>query len=185
LPQDLAVIAAPSSRAILAGQLLTLSVQLSAGSQGTGNMTYRWRKNGVGLPSGTFENQGLSHTLNLGPATTALSGNYDCEINNGAVTIIAPQTPASILVTSTSIARLPSTATVAAGQSITFTATTDLSNPTFQWYKGDAVIENATQSSYNIPSASTTDSGQYKVLVTNSAVPQGIYSLINSLTVTN
>lgn len=62
------------------------------------------------------------------------------------------------------------TATVAAGSSVTFSVTVDGTAPfTYQWQKNGAGITNATASTYSLVGAQVADSGNYTVVVSNSA----------------
>ena len=63
----------------------------------------------------------------------------------------------------------PTSQTVAAGASVTFSVVaTGTPSPTYQWKKNGANIAGATGSSYTIPAVISTDAGSYTVVVTNS-----------------
>jgi hypothetical protein len=77
---------------------------------------------------------------------------------------------ASILFVVSSIAQTGDTVTVNAGQRMAFSATAEGTPPlTWQWSKNGVAISGATNSSYTIASAATTDSGTYRVKAINSA----------------
>jgi len=62
------------------------------------------------------------------------------------------------------------TLTVNTGQQMAFSATAEGTPPfTWQWSKNGTAISGATNASYTIASAATTDSGTYRVKATNSA----------------
>jgi hypothetical protein len=60
--------------------------------------------------------------------------------------------------------------TVNVGQQMAFSATAEGTPPlTWQWLKNGVAIAGATNASYTIASAATTDSGTYRAKATNSA----------------
>jgi Immunoglobulin domain len=75
-----------------------------------------------------------------------------------------------------------SSQTAIAGGSVTLSATASDGTATYQWYKGDSQISGATSSSLTINPTSTSDSGSYYVVVTNSA--GSATSAIITLTIT-
>ncbi len=79
-------------------------------------------------------------------------------------------TPAP-MVTAPAIMNHPASTTVAAGQTATFTAVANGSNPlTYQWQRNNTSISGATAASYTTPPVSTADNGtQFRVVVSNTA----------------
>ncbi|BCU78035.1 immunoglobulin domain-containing protein [Luteolibacter sp. LG18] len=76
----------------------------------------------------------------------------------------------SYTVTAPGITTSPSSLTVTAGQSATFTVVASGTAPlTYQWYKGTTAISSATSASYTISSTTTSDAGSYSCKVTNGA----------------
>ena len=72
--------------------------------------------------------------------------------------------------TAPAITSQPSSETVTAGQSASFSVTaTGSPTPTYQWQKNGVNIAQATSSTYTIPSTATSDAGRYQVVVSNSA----------------
>ncbi|MEA3186247.1 MAG: hypothetical protein QOD99_77 [Chthoniobacter sp.] len=64
----------------------------------------------------------------------------------------------------------PASQTVNPGQAVTFTvAATGAPDPTYQWYKNNALINSATNASYSIASASGTNWGNYTVNAINTS----------------
>lgn len=64
----------------------------------------------------------------------------------------------------------PTSKTVTAGQSASFTAAASgTPAPTFQWQKGNVAINGATSSSFSIANVAAGDAGDYTVVATNSA----------------
>jgi len=69
-----------------------------------------------------------------------------------------------------SVAQTGDTLTVNTGQQMAFSATAEGTPPlTWQWSKNGVAIAGATNASYTIASAATTDSGTYRAKATNSA----------------
>jgi hypothetical protein len=77
---------------------------------------------------------------------------------------------ASLLIAATAAAQTGDTLTVNVGQQMAFSATAEGTTPlTWQWLKNGVAIAGATNASYTIASAATTDSGTYRARATNSA----------------
>jgi hypothetical protein len=77
---------------------------------------------------------------------------------------------ALLLLAVPSVAQTGDTLTVNTGQQMAFSATAEGTPPlTWQWLKNGTPIAGATNATYTIPSATTTDSGTYRAKATNSA----------------
>jgi hypothetical protein len=77
---------------------------------------------------------------------------------------------ASLLLAVTASAQTSDLLTVNVGQQMAFSATAEGTPPlTWQWLKNGVAIAGATNASYTIASAATTDSGTYRAKATNSA----------------
>jgi hypothetical protein len=77
---------------------------------------------------------------------------------------------ASLLLVVTASAQSSDLLTVNVGQQMAFSATAEGTTPfTWQWLKNGVAIAGATNASYTIASAATTDSGTYRARATNSA----------------
>ena len=77
---------------------------------------------------------------------------------------------ASLLLVATAAAQTGDTLTVNTGQQMAFSATAEGTTPfTWQWLKNGVAIAGATNASYTVASAATTDSGTYRARATNSA----------------
>jgi hypothetical protein len=77
---------------------------------------------------------------------------------------------ASLLLVATAAAQTGDTLTVNTGQQMAFSATAEGTPPlTWQWSKNGTPIAGATNATYTIASAATTDSGTYRAKATNSA----------------
>lgn len=90
----------------------------------------------------------------------------------------------SATVTAPSITTQPISAAVSAGSSVTLSVTASGGGTlSYQWYKGGSAISGATGASYTIGAASTSDAGNYYVVITNSA--GSVTSSTVTLTVTS
>ena len=78
-------------------------------------------------------------------------------------------TSSSTTVTAPSITTQPTSSTVTAGGSASFSVTASGTSLTFQWYKAGAAISGATSATYSIASTSSSDAATYYVVVSNSA----------------
>jgi hypothetical protein len=77
---------------------------------------------------------------------------------------------ASFLLAVTASAQTSDLLTVNTGQQMAFSATAEGTPPfTWQWLKNGVAIAGATNASYTVASAATTDSGTYRARATNSA----------------
>ena len=73
-------------------------------------------------------------------------------------------------VTTPSITTQPTSQSVSAGSSVTFTVVASGGGTlAYQWYKGGTAVSGATAASYTISTAATSDAGSYYVTVSNSA----------------
>lgn len=90
-----------------------------------------------------------------------------------AITALSAATP--------SISSQPQSIAKTAGQSASFSVTASRSDSgtlSYQWQKNGSDIANATSSTYTIPTISTGDAGEYRVVVTNSK--DGTTAILNS-----
>jgi len=86
---------------------------------------------------------------------------------------------ALLLLAVPSVAQTGDTLTVNTGQQMAFSATAEGTPPlTWQWSKNGVAIAGATNATYTIASAATTDSGTYRAKATNSAGSADSYSLV-------
>lgn len=93
-----------------------------------------------------------------GPLLVAGCGGGDSSSTSSSSTVTAP-----------TITSQPTSVTVTAGQSASFSVTASGDSLTYQWYKSSAAISGATAATYTISSTATSDAASYYVVVTNSA----------------
>ena len=154
----------PSSQTITAGQTATFTVTAT----GTAPLSYQWRQNGTAI-------SGAASSSYTTPAETTSSGGAQFTVvvtntagnatSSAAVLTVnpAPVTP--------SIITQPSSQTITAGQTATFSVTATGTAPlTYQWSLNATAINGATSSSYTTPAETTSSSGaQFTVVVSNTA----------------
>lgn len=144
-------------------------------ASGSGTLYYQWKTNGVTLPGAT------SSTLSLSSITVGQAGNYTVVITNTYGSITSSTAVLTVLVPP-SISMQPSSQTVTAGASVNFSVVASGTSPLgYRWQKGGSFISGANSSTYSLPGTVTGDSGNYTVVVTNSA--GSITSSVATLTV--
>lgn len=154
----------PSPVATCAGTATTFSVAAT----GTGTLTYQWRKNGVNIPGA------ISSTYTIANTVLADTGNYSVVVSDSCVVFQSAATTisqsASLTFSSGPVITTQPLAQNACGGAITF-APIILSNggpTTYQWQKNGVNISGATSASLTLPSTSISDTGNYRVQVSNS-----------------
>lgn len=156
------ITAQPANQSVVVGQTATFSVTA------TGNPapTYQWRKGGVAIAGATSASYTTPVTAIGDDGST-----FDVVVSNslGSVTSTIATLAVAPAPVAPTITTQPTSQTVAAGASVTFSVVaTGTPSPTFQWKKNGASIAGATGSSYTIPAVVSTDAGSYTVVVTNS-----------------
>ena len=154
----------PSSVTITAGQTATFSVTAT----GTAPLSYQWSQNGTAISGAT------SSTYTTPAETTSASGaQFTVVVSNsvGSVTSSAATLTVNPAPVAPSITTQPSSVTITAGQTATFSVTATGTAPlSYQWKKNGTSITGATAASYTTPAETTADNGaQFTVLVSNSA----------------
>src|SRR6266478_557479 len=154
----------PTSQTIIAGQTATFSVTAS----GTAPLTYQWQENGTaisGASSASYTTPATS-TSDNGAQFTVLVSNSAGSVTSSAATLTVNPPPVA-----PSITKQPTSQTVIAGQTATFSVTASGTAPlSYQWQKNGTAITGASSASYTTPATSTSDTGeQFNVVVSNSA----------------
>ena len=147
----------PSDQVINLGASLNLSVIVD----GSGPVSYQWKKDGVPIIGAT----GPTFTVN--PTYLTDAGSYTVQVSN----IFGAATSGASIVTVNAAPVLATAlmdATVYVGDVVTLTsAFTGSPLPVYQWTKDGVIITNATDSSYSFNASATTESGTYAVTATN------------------
>lgn len=141
----------------------TTSFSISADVSGSLPMTFQWRKDGTVV--------GTSRDYKKASATLADSGNYDVIVSNAAGSVtsavvnvtINPAEPPSVVTP-------PVSRFVYPGGGASFTVEAAGTPPlSYQWKKGTALIDGATNQTLRISNASAADVASYSVAVKNVA----------------
>jgi len=139
-------------------------ISATVASNNGGNLTYTWTKNGT-----AFTN--LSNTINFSSVTKTSAGAYaivaanSCGSGNSAGFMVNIKQQPVIINQPASATTLCSSGALSLNVSAS-TNNTDVL--TYQWYKDGSLISLATSSTYNINTVSTSDAGNYTVVVKNS-----------------
>jgi len=153
----------PASQTITAGQTATFAVAAS----GTAPMSYQWQLNGSAIngatsstyttPAETVSNSGAKFSVVVSNSTGSATS------NNATLTVnAAPVAP--------SITTQPTSQTINAGQTATFTVVASGTAPlSYQWELNGSAINGATSSTYTTPAETVSNSGaKFSVVVSNS-----------------
>ncbi len=174
----------PSPLAVTAGTAAPMVVYAVKGVQG---LPGSWKIGGSIPPGMSFS--GLTAPGNINTSTLTLSGtpttagscsatlqafeSANTKGNTSPVFTYVINVAAGSGGTSTTAPAFttqPVSQTVTAGAAVTFTAAASGSpTPTYQWNFNGAAISSATNASFSLASAQTTDAGNYTVVATNSA----------------
>ena len=177
--------AQPTNQTILSGGNVVFGV--TAG--GTPSLAYQWRKNGTNLSNGGNISGATTSVLTFTAATTNNSGNYTVVITNayGSITsAVATLTVTQVF--APSISTQPTNRVVFIGSNVVFSVIAGGTPPLgYQWRKNGANISNggnisgATSSALTFTAATTNNSGNYSVVITNNY--GSITSAVATLTV--
>ena len=170
-----AITTQPVSQTVTTGSSATFSVVAS----GTAPLTYQWKLGGTNISGAT------SASYTIASAQSANAGSYTVTVTNsaGSATSNAATLTVNATATAPSITTQPTSRTVTAGSSTTFSVVASGTAPlTYQWKLGGTNISGATSSSYTIASAQTANAGNYTVTVSNSV--GSVTSSTATLTVT-
>lgn len=148
------------SQTVCSGQAVTFSVTAS----GTAPITYQWY-NGSNSISGATNN-----TYSINSVSSSDAGTYYCKVSNGCVSAPVSSTGIALSVNSApSLTSQTGSVDVCSGSAAPFSVTATGTSPiTYQWYNSSGSIGSATNNSYTISSASTSNTGNYYCIATNS-----------------
>ena len=158
------ITAQPASQTVTAGQTASFSVAAT----GTAPLNYQWQKNGTAISGATSS----SYTT---PTTTSSDNGeqFTVVVSNtaGSVTINAATLTVNAAPVAPSITTQPTSQTVTAGQTASFSvAATGTAPLSYQWKKNGTAVAGATSSGYTTPATTNSDNGaQFAVLVSNAA----------------
>lgn len=167
----------PDGQSVCSGSNVTFTVS----ANGTG-LTYQWRKGGVNINGATVS----SYIINNVSAADA--GNYDAVVS-GVCGVSTSNAAALSITPPPAITTQPASQTVFVGSNVTFTTTATGSGLTYQWRKGGVNIIGATASSFTINNISTSDAGNYDVVVSGTCSPAATSAtavlIVNTVSITS
>lgn len=149
----------PQSQSVNAGG----SALFEVSAEGTGTLSFQWRRNGVNIPGATTSAYTRSdiQSGDSGEYNVVVRNSYGAAVSaNAVLTVIAPP----------SITAHPQDQTVNPGASAIFNvAATGSGSLTYQWQYNGTNIGGATATSYTVTDAQQSKAGFYRALVSNSA----------------
>lgn len=156
-------VAAPQVTQQPADQAVALSkpATFSVSATGDAPLSYQWQRNGVNISGAT------SSSYTITSVTSTDSGaQFRCVVTNSYGTITSNSATVRII---PSITSQPSNATVALGQTATFSVAANGDSPlSYQWRKNGVAISGANSASYTTPPVTASDnSALFDCVVTN------------------
>ena len=153
------IVTQPVSVAAAAGSGASFSVSAT----GTSPITYAWSRNGTPVAGGT------GSILSIGSVSASDAGNYSVKLTNPAGQLVS-STAVLTLLPAIQITTQPLGGPVNEGGNYTLSVEATGAEPlTYQWYKGNNPIPNATGKTYVLFGAAAGDGADYKVEVSNPA----------------
>src|SRR5215469_7977691 len=158
-----AILTAPSSQTVIAGQSATFSVAAS----GAAPLSYQWRRSSTNIVGATA----ASYTT---PATSSSDdgSSFDVVVSNskGSVTSSTAMLTVSAAAVAPTVTTQPASQAAAPGATVTFSVTASGTAPlSYQWRRNSANISGATSPSYTTPATTTADNGSiFDVMISNS-----------------
>jgi sugar lactone lactonase YvrE len=154
----------PLDQEVSTGQSVSFRVVVSGSA-----LTYQWLKNSVAIPGAT------SATYTIGSAQTSDVGVFSVRISSAGGSVdsgpgtlsVTPPGSGPIVITSR-----PLSQHVEVGQAVSFSIAASGSGLAYQWQKNGANIAGATNATYAIASAQTSDVANYTVRVTSGAASE-------------
>ncbi|KZY36978.1 hypothetical protein A3740_09090 [Oleiphilus sp. HI0068] len=147
-------------------------------ASGAGSLSYQWQKDGENIPGAT------ASSYNKTSAQLSDSGLYSVTISNSEETIHSLEALVSVEenVLPVSISQQPSASIVTEGETISLSVLATGGDPiSYQWQKNGSLIPGATHSTLTISPSSISDTGSYRVSISNNV--SQVYSNFVSVTV--
>ena len=162
----------PGSRTVNEGTNVSFTVVAT----GTGPLSYQWARNASALPGAT------SATLNLTNVALSASGNYTVIVGNAAGSVTSQVAVLTVQAVAPTITSQPVSRTVNEGTNVSFSVTATGTAPLlYRWMWGTTNLSGATNASLNFSNVALSASGNYSVVVSNSA--GSVTSVVAVLTV--
>ena len=157
VPPFIVVQPTPTNQTVIVGSNATITVV--AGGDPT--LMYQWRLNGTNVTGAT------AATLSLTNVQTSQLGLYSVVVSNPYGTVTSSNATLDVK-TAPFVATQPQSLTVLQGSPAAFSVTAGGDGPfTYQWRFGGVAITGATNSSFGLGSAFTTNAGLYSVVITS------------------
>ncbi|GIV55847.1 MAG: hypothetical protein KatS3mg040_0615 [Candidatus Kapaibacterium sp.] len=169
------------------GQSFTLSVQATI-QQGL-TIFYQWQFDPSRTGNWTNIAGATSNVLTKSAITTADDGNYRVAITSSCSNVPTYSDVVSVVVRQPiTITAHPTSQTVCEGQNVTFAVTATGTQPSYQWFLGNAPINPGTNPTATTPTLQLTNvqpsqAGQYRCFVSGPCTPNGVFSNAATLTV--
>jgi hypothetical protein len=153
----------PDSLELCAGNQATFSVTVS------GSVTsYQWFYNGDEIPNAT------SSTYTI-PSTTANdAGTYHCQVNAGECGLVVSDTAVLTVNPGTTITSQPTSDVVCEDDPASLIVVASGTGLTYQWRRNGTPINGATNATYSITSAQSSDTGTYTCVISSASCPDVI-----------
>lgn len=158
--QAISISQQPQSQVIPEGN----DAKFTVSANGGGFIRYQWRKNGIDIPNA------FSNSLNMSSVNLADNGTYDVVISNSQGSLISASANLEVLESNIPlmITHQPQSQSVLSGTPFTLSVSAEGDGPlSYQWLLNGNVIEAANSAQYQVLSASSTDQGNYSVVVKN------------------
>lgn len=137
------------------------SVTLNAGVTGTSTISYQWFRNGVII------NGANSAALTLSGFGTAQAGRYSFTATNASGSVTSRQAVVD-LIGAPNVVSLSGAVSTTEGTPLNLSVIAN-GDPTltYQWTKNGSPIPLATDATFSLPTTTVSDSGDYRVVITN------------------
>ena len=155
----------PTNRAVIIGTNVTFAVTAT----GSGPLNFQWLKNGSPLAEGGNISGSTTNVLKLSGLTAAEAGNYSVTVGNAVGSATSRNATLTMLVPP-AITTQPVSQSVTLSNAVTFSiSATGTETLRYQWRKAGVAIAGATNATFSLAVAKTTDAANYSVVVTNLA----------------
>jgi hypothetical protein len=156
------IITQPTSQSVCSGS----SAVFVCGATG-GSISYQWKKGGTALVDGGNISGSATSTLTISGVSASDVATYVCEATSTCSGTMVSNSANLTVNTSTTISSQPNSSTNCVGDAINFDVTASGSSLVYQWTKNGTNITGATNSTYSIASAATSDAGSYVCNITS------------------
>jgi hypothetical protein len=161
--RSLTIIQQPRSLTVNEESSFSLRVQANSGD---GELSYQWMKNNQDIPGANAANYGVARAM------LSDAGSYSVNIMNNDIVLTSMNALISVsqLSSALSITEQPKALSLTAGDPVTLSVSVTGDGPyDYQWQKGGSILLDETNSTLHIAESLQTDSGTYRVTVSNGA----------------